>query len=172
MTGVENLRRLDAKLRIGLSSVTWLRNRLHVLRPSALEDGLSHVLTYLEHDVAPWACAEETVLYPEVARLLGVDLSDRMVAEHRDIDRLVAGLRDLRQRMATTRAVPDELYGELTALVDLVTAHLRLEAEALQGLVDAGLTDADAYALYERMEIAEFEERAQDSALTGLGATR
>lgn len=160
MTGIENLRRVDQRLRAGLSSVTWLRSRLHVLPPSALEDGLVQVLGYLEREVVPWAHAEEAAFYPTVARVLGVDLRDRMVAEHRDIDRLVASLRQLRERMAVTGAVPEQLYGRLTALNDLVTAHLRLEGEVLQAMIDAGLSDADAYDLYERIEIAEFEKTA------------
>lgn len=160
MTGVENLQRLDQKLRTGLGSATWLRGRLHVLSPAAVEDGLDQVLTYLEREVAPRARAEETAFYPEVARWLGVDLTERMVSEHRSVDTLVARLRDVKRRIAETGSVPPELYSDLTALIDLVTAHLRVEGEALQGMVDAGLSDAEAYRLYEEMEIAEFEETA------------
>jgi iron-sulfur cluster repair protein YtfE (RIC family) len=160
MSGVDNLRRLDEKLRTGLSSATRLRSRLGVLHPATVADELDQVLTFLQREVAPRARAEEAVFYPEVARMLGVDLSARMLAEHRDINRLLEGLRELRRETVAGSAIPAELYRELSALIDLVRAHLRLEDEALQGMIDAGLADADAYVLYERMEIASFEEAA------------
>lgn len=158
MTGVENLHRLNDKLTRGLSLARHARAGLRTLPPSEVDRELEQVLAFVRRDVLPRARAEERVFYPEVARVLGVDLGERMLTEHHDINRLVRALTDHQTTVSTTGAVPDALYRDLSALVDLITAHVRLEGEAIQAMVDRGFRDADANALYEQMEIAAFDE--------------
>lgn len=157
MTGIGNLRRLNDKLLGGLTLATDLRARLSTLPATEVETRLDAVLTFLRCEVVPRARAEERVFYPEVARVIGVDLGERMLAEHHDVERLLFTLEGAQEAVSATGEVPDELYRDLGALVDLVRAHLRLESEAIDAMVDAGFTDTAADLLYEEMELASFD---------------
>jgi iron-sulfur cluster repair protein YtfE (RIC family) len=164
MTGTENIRQQNDRLRAGIASVAALRDQLGDLSPEQARDRLDQALAFFRHEVAPHARAEERVFYPEVSRVLGVDLGERMVGEHRYISELVADVTELRHSVAAEGTVPPELYGALRALVDVVEAHLRLEEEVLDQLRQRAVSDADMYFLYERMEEAEFDAVVELSA--------
>ncbi|MBV8195907.1 MAG: hypothetical protein JOY80_10310 [Candidatus Dormibacteraeota bacterium] len=66
--------------------------------------------------------------------------------------------------IAVEAAVPTDLYGALGNLIEVVRAHLRLEEEALQRMVEGKLSEAEIYDLYERMETAEFDAIIELSA--------
>jgi len=125
---------------------------------------LDTALAFFRHEVAPHARAEERVFYPEVSRVLGIELGERMVGEHRYIGSLVGDVTELRHRIAVDGMVPTELYGALSNLIDMVRAHLRLEAEVLQRMGEGKLSESELYFLYERMENAEFD------AVSGLSS--
>lgn len=164
MSGMENLKHQNDKLRAGLASVTALRDQLGDLSPELVREGLDQALAFFRHEVGPHARAEERVFYPEVARVLGIDLGERMVGEHRHIDGLVKNVTELRHRVAVEGVVPTELSGELGATVEFVEAHLRLEEEVLQRMLERKVGDAEVYFLHERMEKAELEAVVELSA--------
>ncbi|MBV9101840.1 MAG: hemerythrin domain-containing protein [Candidatus Dormibacteraeota bacterium] len=156
IAATESIRRQNDRLHAGIDAVGAFRDRLPEMQPQQVRKELDDALVFLRHEVAPHAGAEERVFYREVARVLGVELGERMAGEHRYIDGLVQDLTELRHRVTAERAVPPELSGVLGRLVDIVKAHLRLEEEVLQRLSER-LTDSEICFLYERMERAEFE---------------
>jgi iron-sulfur cluster repair protein YtfE (RIC family) len=166
MTGTENIKRRNEKLRAGIEAAATLRDQLGELSPEQVCQGLDRVLAFCRHEVAPHARAEERVFYPEVSAVLGIELGERMVGEHRYIGELVNDVTEIRHRVAAEGSVPTELYGALTNLVELVRAHLRLEEEVLERMGDGKLSESDLYFLYERIEEAEFD------AITDLSAPR
>jgi iron-sulfur cluster repair protein YtfE (RIC family) len=165
MTGAENVRRRNEKLDVGVESVTALRDQLADLSPDQVRERLDEALAFFRHEVAPHARAEERVFYREVSRVLGVELGERMVGEHRYIGSLVDDVSEIRHRIVIEGAVRADLYSALTALIDIVRAHLRLEDEVLQRMAGK-LSESEIYFLYERMESAEYE------AITELSVPR
>jgi hypothetical protein len=73
------------------------------------------------------------------------------------MDRLVEELVASHRRVAADGVVAGELSGQLEAMVRLMTGHLRSEEEVVLPMLEANLDEAEAYALYERMEQALFE---------------
>lgn len=163
MPGSETLKRRNEKLHAGIDSVTAVRDELSQLSPDQVHGRLDRALAFFRHEVAPHARAEERVFYPEVSTVLGIDLFERMVGEHRYISSLVENITDIRHRIAVTGIVPADLFGALTSLSEAVNAHLRLEEEALRRVAHH-VSEAEAYFLYERMERAEFEAVLELSA--------
>ena len=164
MTGAQNLKRRNGKLHSGIDSVAALRDNLGELSPEQMRDALDRALAFFRHEVAPHARAEERVFYPEVSRALGIELGERMLGEHHYISDLVRDITEMRHRVATERRVPIDLHGALTNLIEVVNAHLRLEAEVMARMSDGKLSDAELYFLYERMEKAEFDAIVELSA--------
>jgi len=164
MTGAENITRQNEKLHVGIDAVAELRDRLGELSAQQVHEELDRALAFFRHEVAPHARAEERVFYPEVSRVLGVELGERMVGEHRYIGEVVNEVTELRHCVAVEGAVPIDLHLALSNLVDMVTAHLRLEHEVLQRMLDGRLSDSEIYYLYERMEKAEFDAVVELSA--------
>lgn len=163
VAGSETLQRRNEKLHAGIDAVTELRDRLGTLSPGEVHERLDQALAFFRHEIAPHARAEERVFYPEISTVLGIDLFERMVGDHRRISGLVADLTELRHAIATSGVVPDHLRRALTSLSDAVNAHLRLEEEALRRL-ERALRAPDLYCLYDRMEQAEFEAVLELSA--------
>ena len=165
MTGAENIARQNQKLHAGIDNVADLRDSLAVLSVDRIVDRLDVALAFLRHEVGPHARAEEQVFYPEVSRVLGVELGERMVGEHRYIGTLVDEVTDIRHRLSVGEPARSDLYAALAALVEGVRAHLHLEEEVLARLADGTLTDAQLYDLYERLEMAEFDAAVRLSSL-------
>jgi hemerythrin-like domain-containing protein len=154
MGGVVELKHQHDKLHTGVAAMAAMCDHLDELNRDTMRDAIVYVLEFFRYDVDPHARAEELVLYPEVARLLNVHLSDMLVHEHRKIDRLVADLAEAHSAMAVQRDVPSSVPATFDALVSLMRSHLRQEEEVLLAMLDEHLTTAEADALYERMEQA------------------
>ena len=157
MARVDDLRHQHDKLHAGVDAMASLRDQLGLLGSEAVLAGVDRTLDFFRHDAGPHAQAEELVLYPEVARTLNVHLSETLVREHREMNRLVGVLGEERAAMARGTGVPSRLHRTLTSLVTVMRAHLRQEEEVLLTLLDEHLSDAQAYELYERMEVATFD---------------
>jgi hypothetical protein len=84
MAGVDDLKHQHDALHAGVAAVAMLRDQLSGLDSELAREGLDQALAFFRHEVAPHARAEEKVLYPEVARLLGVQLGEKLVSEHPD----------------------------------------------------------------------------------------
>jgi iron-sulfur cluster repair protein YtfE (RIC family) len=117
-------------------------------------DELRVVGEFLHDRLLPHMQAEETVVYPALDELLGVEqFTVGMRADHDAIrhraDALIALIADVGQGPPTppqAEALREHLYG-LWAIVDL---HLDKEERMLFDLLDARLTTADVEALHDR----------------------
>lgn len=126
-------------------------------RPGALIDDLDRALHFLERDLLPHAAAEDAVLYPAVARLLGSPAAtDTMRRDHEEIRHLVTVLRRHRQEFESgvLPAAWREIRGVLYGLHAVVTLHVAKEEELYLPLVERSLDDDEAHALLEQMHHA------------------
>ena len=130
----------------------------------ALVDDLDRALEFLEDDLLPHAAAEDTALYPAVARILGAtDAAATMSRDHVEIARLVRELRRHRDELlspvvpAATHEVQRLLYG-LHAVLSL---HVAKEEELYLPLLERGLDAGEAAALLDEMHASVEAERAR-----------
>jgi hemerythrin-like domain-containing protein len=122
---------------------------------------------FLTHHLLPHAEAEEKALYPTVAKLIGgAQATATMSRDHVEVGRLTDELGRLRPRMSggeldrdTERALRAVLYG----LATLVKVHFDKEEEVYLPILDRGLTEAEARAMFEAMEAAAGEAKARAS---------
>lgn len=119
---------------------------------------LDVILAFLTDHLLVHAQAEEQVLYPAVAKVLGTpDATATMRLDHVAIHRMTAEIQTFRHQLAGTRLTArDErdarrlLYG----LHALVMVHLAKEEEVFLPILDAALDAVSAAALFSQMEQA------------------
>jgi iron-sulfur cluster repair protein YtfE (RIC family) len=132
---------------------------------SATPDTLRRVRAFLHDQLLGHLRAEETVVYPAMDELLGVEqFTISMRADHDAIrqraDALTAVIDDVGQGPPSTaqaEALREHLYG-LWAIVDL---HLDKEEQILFDLLDTRFTQADIEALHQQtaVHVAPPEQR-------------
>ncbi len=125
--------------------------------PYLLREKVEQDREFLVDHLVPHARAEDEVLYPEVATLMGAaKATATMTRDHVEVARLISDLETLRaggvddldpQRENELRRV---LYG----LYTLVKTHFDKEEEIYLALVDERLTIAEFARVYARMERA------------------
>lgn len=131
------------------------------LTASELVDGLDAAVDFLTDDLLPHARAEESVLYPTLAEVLGSpDSIATMVRDHVEIRRLVDRLRTHRDELAS-QLLPvarHEVQRDLYVLHALVQLHLAKEEELffprLHEQVGAEQADALVHRLHRAVESA------------------
>lgn len=129
----------------------------------ALRAKLAETYDFLAHQLLPHAMAEDEVLYPEVARLMGADgATATMSRDHVAVASLITELASLR----TFEGDPDPgrqnaLRRVLYGLHALVGTHFAKEEEIYVPLLDARLTVAEGTALMQRMEAAAARVKAR-----------
>lgn len=132
---------------------------------AALREKLQDSYTFLAHQLVPHAKAEDEVLYPEVARLLGGPRATAtMSRDHVEVVALISELATLRsfhgepdaERQSALRRV---LYG----LYALVRTHFAKEEEIYVPLLDDRLTAGEGADLIRRMEGAAARLKAATS---------
>ena len=132
---------------------------------AALRAKLDESYTFLAHQLVPHAKAEDEVLYPEVARLLGGPRATAtMSRDHVEVVALISELATLRsfdgepdgERQNALRRV---LYG----LYALVRTHFAKEEEIYIPLLDDRLTMDEGSDLIRRMEAAAARVKAATS---------
>lgn len=130
---------------------------------AALRTKLAETYDFLAHQLLPHAMAEDEVLYPEVARLMGAaGATATMSRDHVAVGALISELASLRtfegepdsERQAALRRV---LYG----LHALVRTHFAKEEEIYVPLLDDRLTIEEGTALMQRMEAAAARVKAR-----------
>lgn len=112
--------------------------------------GARSALRFLDNHLHPHAAAEEAVLYPEVARVMGAPGATRTMS--RDHVEVAALREELREAIARDDIVA--LARLLFALHAVVKLHFAKEEEVYVPVLEASLTAEEAAALYERMEEA------------------
>lgn len=123
---------------------------------------------FLAHDLMPHAYAEDTVLYPFVARVLGSPAATAtMTRDHAEVGRLIQELAPLREYLTEgtpTRAQEKDLRRILYGLYALVKAHFAKEEQVYLPLLEARLTPEEADTLFAEMERAGKDVRCWSSA--------
>lgn len=141
----------------------------HIERLRSTADDIGHVpgdvlrrklddaYAFLEHDLVPHAKAEDEVLYPAVARLMGATRATATMShDHLEVLRLAGELEGLR---AFPEAEPDaqranDLRRVLYGLYTLLRTHFAKEEEIYLPILDERLTLAEAADLFSAMERA------------------
>lgn len=115
-------------------------------------------LNFLERHLLPHAMAEDEVLYPAVARLMGAEkATDTMRRDHAAVGGLIDDLRRIRQDIGEgkpTEPQAREARRVLYGLHTLVRVHFDKEEEIYVPILESALSEREAAELYHRMEEA------------------
>lgn len=125
------------------------------MAPEELRRRLNAVNAFLSEHLLPHARAEEAVLYPAVARLMGAKgATATMTRDHQEVEGLVGELGRATSRIggdsvevADVRLLRRLLHG----LYALLRVHFAKEEEIYLPLLDAKLTEAEATRMFEAM---------------------
>ena len=124
-------------------------SRLHLQR------SVDEIYDFLAHGLIPHADAEEAVLYPAVAKVLGTpQATTTMSRDHVEISRLTEQLRILRARISQPDfdiAGANELRRVLYGLYSVVKLHFAKEEEIYLPLLDSHLSEGDAHEIFHRI---------------------
>ena len=122
-----------------------------------LRDSLEQSYLFLEESLLPHARAEDTVLYPAIAKLIGFDKAmASMTLDHVEIGTLANELGILRLELIDEEqpapGVLQEIRRVLYGLHALIKAHLGKEETLYLPLLDAHMTEDEAARLFEAMD--------------------
>ncbi len=162
MTATDSLRHLHDRLRSGVALVSQLEDRLRDRAEFADKlTAFARVSDYLQEVMTPHLRAERSILFPEVRRLAGVDpmLVDRLAAECEELDRRATRVLHDHARFAAGISDNASCRRHITALVRLLRRHLHSVEEDLLDQLGAELGAGDVHDLYERLQLAGFEEQ-------------
>lgn len=152
----EPLREEHAELLPRLETIRMAADKVGDATSAGLTPLLDAALAFLRQELIPHAKAEEAVLYPAVARLLGArEATDTMSLDHEEVARLTDRLTELRAEAIAkglTHQHQNDLRLVLYGLYALVRIHFRKEEEAYLPLLDARLGETEARQLFEAME--------------------
>ena len=120
--------------------------------------GVEEVHDFLVHHLIPHADAEDRVLYPAVAKVMGApQATATMSRDHVEVGRLTEELAALRAQLdrGLNGALAGDLRRVLYGLSALVKVHFAKEEEVYLPILDAALTPEEAERLFEEMGEAE-----------------
>lgn len=130
----------------------------------AVRAGVAEAHDFLVHHLIPHAEAEESALYPVVARVIGAPEATRtMSRDHVEVGALTAELGSLREAIASAApTAPQErdLRRVLYGLYTLVKVHFAKEEEVYLPILDERLLAAEAAKMFEAMGHAAGEAKA------------
>lgn len=116
---------------------------------------LEDTLDFLQQHLLPHAAAEEAVLYPEVARLLGgPQTTATMRRDHEEVQRIIRELAALASSPALDQDGRRELQRIAYGLNAILRLHFAKEEAIYLPLLDAHLDATAAEVLFSRMEAA------------------
>jgi proline dehydrogenase len=173
MPPTDHLRHLHDRLRSGVTLVSQLEDLLRERgNPAGKLAAFARVSDYLQDVVLPHLRAERTALYPEAARLAGIDpqLVRRLDDNCEELERQVA--RVLHDHARLRGGVRDNVgcRWHITALVRLLRRHLQAVEDELLPCFDRELADRDVYRIYERIQEVGFEEEVAGRVPAGAEA--
>ena len=125
--------------------------------PATLRERVDGAYAFLIEHLIPHATAEDRVLYPVVAQIMGAPAATAtMSRDHVAVGSLTSELGELRLRLSAEPSPTDltALRRVLYGLHALVSTHFAKEEEIYLPLLDAGLTAEEAHDMFERMEKA------------------
>lgn len=125
---------------------------------AATLEAVRESLDFLEHHLIPHAEAEDRVLYPVVARIMGApDATATMRRDHVEVGKLTTELGMLHEELASDGGSPflyRELRRVLYGLYALIDLHFAKEEEVYLPILDAHLSAEQAAELFHNMEAA------------------
>jgi iron-sulfur cluster repair protein YtfE (RIC family) len=123
--------------------------------PLTLRRRVDKAYDFLRHDYLPHALAEEQVLYPTVGKIFGTPLATTtMSCDNAEISRLVRQLDSSRGRIigsAFDTETANDLRRVLYCLHGMIKTHLAKEEEVYFPMLDTGLSEELARALFHNM---------------------
>ena len=131
-----------------------------------VRDGLEEAYLFLEHKLIPHARAEDRVLYPVIARMLGSDRAMLgMTRDHVEVGTLSNELGILRVELVDDEEPPTETKQEiqrvLYGLYTLIKHHFAKEEELYLPLLDGNLSEEETMKLFQEMERVSRNSRFQ-----------
>lgn len=162
----QKLRDEHAHLLPEIEKLRIVADEIDTAPPDELRDALEGAYLFLENHLIPHARAEDRVLYPAVARVLGSEhATETMTRDHVEVGTLANELGVLRVELVDdeepTRNVRSEARRVLYGLYALVKAHFAKEEEIYLPLLDRTMTAAEFERLYEAMEAVSRDSRFQ-----------
>jgi iron-sulfur cluster repair protein YtfE (RIC family) len=131
----------------------------------ALQKSVDESYEFLTHELIPHAQAEDRVLYPIVKQIQGSPhATATMWRDHLEVERFTLELVTLREHVKAKKLdakVARELRRVLYGLYAIIKLHLAKEEEIYLPLLECGLTTAEIHHLFESLEEAVHEYRAQ-----------
>ena len=173
MTQADSLRHLHDRLRSGVALVSQLDELMHERGDEAEKlAAFARVSDYLQDVVIPHLRAERTTLYPEAARLSGVDprLLRRLTDNCDELERQVA--RVLHDHARFRGGVHDNAGSRrhLISTIRLLRRHLDAVESELLVAFDRELSEQEVRRIYERVEEAGFGEEVAGRVPAGAEA--
>lgn len=143
-----------------LVSLRATADAVGMVPPGDLRHAIDDVVQFLHEHVLPHATAEDEVLYPFVAHLLGSPLAtDTMRRDHSEILGLTHELERLRDHLDD--AASTDLRRVLYGLFAVIRLHLAKEDEIYLPLLESRLTAEQAAGLLEGLAAAEAVEASR-----------
>lgn len=143
-------------------SIVALRAAADAVGTATMPELRRHVAVaheFLAHHLLPHAAAEDAVLYPAVEEVMGCKgATATMQRDHVEVERLTRDLATIHTELSDRDSLPEEAYGEirrvLYGLYAIVSLHFAKEEEVYVSLLEDGLTEHEAEALFHRMHTA------------------
>jgi hemerythrin-like domain-containing protein len=128
-----------------------------------VKQAVDRAAEFLTGHLLPHAAAEEASLYVEVARLMKSELATKtMQVDHMEVERLTAELEGIRRGLTGQSPTPEQarqLRGLLYGLYTLIRVHFVKEEGVYLPLLEGGLSEEAATAMFARMEQKASEVR-------------
>jgi iron-sulfur cluster repair protein YtfE (RIC family) len=139
--------------------------------PEAIRKALGDAYEFLARHLVPHAHAEDRVLYPAVARIMGApQATATMSRDHVEVSKLTAELAVLRSKLTgapLSRVIETDFRRVLYGLHALVKLHFAKEEDIYLPLLDAHLGADEARQLFIDMEAEADKARGGPSGHAG-----
>lgn len=155
------------ELRMRIEEIRDIADGIGELSIGDLRERIRETHEFLTHHLIPHALAEDEVLYPVVARIMGAPRATAtMSRDHVAVVRLTEELETIGAHLATTgpRTLQEHVLRRiLYGLHALVSNHFAKEEEIYVPILDAGVSESEASEIFERMAQAELMARERAS---------
>lgn len=148
-----------------IESLRMIADSVGEIPVTALREAVDAAYDFLAHELIPHAHAEDRVMYPAVSKVLGApQATATMWRDHLEVERFTHELASIREQIAgksleaaEARALRRVLYG----LYAIIKVHFAKEEEIYLPLLEVGLTSVEMQHLFEALEAAEREFKAE-----------
>ena len=164
-TITEPLREEHRELLPKIERIRRVADSVGMVPAATLRERIAEVRAFLVHELIPHARAEDAELYPVVARLMGApEATATMQHDHVEVAGLVDELEAVEPELLGSSLpleVEQALRRILYGLYALVKVHFVEEEEIYLPLLDAGLSEVEATAMFAALEAAAAREKAR-----------